>query len=43
MGKKWLLFSIPQTTEEMLISNVFNENNFELIVDGTILNIVETH
>ena len=27
----------------MLISNVFNDNNFELIMDGTILKIVETH
>ena len=25
------------------ISNVFNDNNFELIMDGTILKIVETH
>ena len=27
----------------MLISNVFTDNNFELIIDGTILKIVETH
>ena len=27
----------------MLISYVFNDNNFELIMDGTILKIVETH
>ena len=27
----------------MLISNDFNDNNFELIIDGTILKIVETH
>ena len=44
-AKNGLLFSIPKTTEVMLISNVFNDNNFELImdVDGTFLNIVETH
>ena len=27
----------------MLISNVFKDNNFELIINGTILKIVETH
>ena len=27
----------------MLISNIFNDNNFELIMDGTIPKIVETH
>ena len=27
----------------MLISNVFNDNNFGLDMDGTILKIVETH
>ena len=27
----------------MFISNVFNENNFELIMDGAIIKIVETH
>ena len=27
----------------MLISNVFNGNNFELIMDGTILKTAETH
>ena len=33
----------PQITEVMLNSNVFNNNNFELIIDGTILKIAETH
>ena len=27
----------------MLISNDFNDNNFELLMDDTILKIVETH
>ena len=27
----------------MLISNIFNDNTFELIIDGTILKVVETH
>ena len=27
----------------MLISNVFNDDNFELIIDGTILKFFETH
>ena len=27
----------------MLISNVFKDSNFELIINGTILKIVETH
>ena len=43
MGKKWLIIFNPKKTEVMLISNVFNDNNFELIIDGTILKIVETH
>ena len=42
-AKEWLIFFNPQKTEVMLISNVFNDNNFELIMDGTILKIVETH
>ena len=42
-AKNGLLFSIPPKTEVMLISNVFNDNNFELVMDGTILKIVETH
>ena len=32
-----------QKNEVMLISNDFNDNNFELLMDDTILNIVETH
>ena len=43
MGKKWLIIFNPQKTEVMLISNVFNDTNFELIMDDTILKIVETH
>ena len=43
MGKNWLIFFNPQNTDVMLISYVFNDNNFELIMDGTILKIVETH
>ena len=35
-------FQSPKT-EVMLIFYVFNDNNFELIMDGTILKIVETH
>ena len=27
----------------MLISNVFNDDKFDLIIDGTILKIFETH
>ena len=42
-AKKWLIIFNPQKTEVMLISYVFNDNNFELIIDGTILKIVETH
>ena len=42
-AKKWLIIFNPQNTEVMLISKVFNDNNFELIMDGTILKIVETH
>ena len=33
----------PKKTEVMFISYVSNDNNFELIMDGTILKIVETH
>ena len=33
----------PPKTEAMLISNVFNDHNLELIIDGTILKIFETH
>ena len=43
MGKKWLIIFNPQITEVMLISNVFNDDNIELIMDGTIRKIVETH
>ena len=42
-ANKWLNIFNPPKTEVMLISNVFNDNNFELIMDGTILKIVETH
>ena len=43
MGKKWLIIFNPPKTEVILISIVFNDNNFELVMDGTILKIVETH
>ena len=51
MGKKWLIIFNPQKTEVMLISklmlilisNVFNDKNFELKIDGTILKIVKAH
>ena len=42
-AKKWLIIFNPPKTEVMLISYVFNDNNFELIMDGRILKIVETH
>ena len=41
-AKKWLVIINPQKAEVMLISNVFNDNNFELIMGGTILKSVET-
>ena len=43
LGQKWLIIFNPQETEVMLIFNVFSDNNFELIMDGKILKIVETH
>ena len=33
----------PLKTEVMLISNIFSDNNIELIMDNTVLKIVEIH
>lgn len=42
-ARKWLIIFNPLKTEVMLISNVFNETSLDLIMDGTILKIVEIH
>ena len=42
-AKKWLILFNPLKTEVMLISNIFSDNNIELIMDNTVLKIVEIH
>ena len=42
-ARKWLILFNPLKTEVMLISNIFNETDLQLIMDGTILKIVEIH
>ena len=42
-AKKWLILFNPLKTEVMLISNIFNDGNIELIMDGMVLKIVEFH
>ena len=41
--KNWLILFNPLKTEVMLISNIFSDNNIELIMDNTVLKIVEIH
>ena len=42
-AKKWLITFNPQKTEVMLISNTFIDQNFELVMDDTALEIVDIH
>ena len=42
-AKKWLITFNPQMTEVMLISNTFLDRNFELVMDDTVLEIVDIH
>ena len=42
-AKKWLITFHPQKTEVMLISNTFIDHNFELVMDDTVLEIVDIH
>ena len=42
-ARKWLILFNPVKTEVMLISNIFNETDLQLMMDGTILKIVEIH
>ena len=42
-AKKWLILFNPLKTEVMLILNIFSDNNVELIMDNTVLKIVEIH
>ena len=42
-AKKWLITFNPQKTEVMLISNTFLDQNFELVMDDTVLEIVDIH
>ena len=42
-AKKWLITFNPQKTEVMLISNTFIDQNFELVMDDTVLEIVDIH
>ena len=39
----WFIISNLLNIEVMLISDVFNDNTFELIMNGTILEIAKTH
>ena len=43
VGKKWLILFNPLKTEVKLISNIFNANKIELVMDDTVLKIVEIH
>lgn len=40
---KWMITFNPLKTEVMMISNIFNDYNFQLKFDNTSLNLVETH
>ena len=42
-ARKWLILFNPVKTEVMLISNIFNETDLQLMMDGTLLKIVEIH
>ena len=42
-AKSWLIKFNAQKTEIMLISNTYNDHNIELIMDNTILQILNSH
>ena len=42
-AKRWLIKFNAQKTEIMLISNTYNDHNIELIMDNTVLQIVNSH
>ena len=42
-ARKWLILFNPIKTEVMLITSIFNDINLQLIMDCTLLKIVEIH
>ena len=42
-ARKWLILFNPTKTEVMLISNIFYDDTLNLVMDGTILKLVEIH